>query len=190
MFFSGFCVKVIIFFKCRKLGKIRSDIKYRFVVEFRPDLLNVKRTFANNADRARFFLHHVAIRVTRWVCEKNRPNCSPKGFYFSALQKGSIEYSCIDGRSSWGRSQSYGRELQRQRCKKFTTPLVAVCVLKSKIFSLGTLKNALAYYIKRWYLMKPWTKTSYIHLPMHIHMYLVLGTYTIQNSSGITNYIF
>jgi hypothetical protein len=43
------------------------------------------------------------------------------------------------------RSQSYDRELQRQRCKKLTRPRVALCVLKTVVFS-STMKNALAYY--------------------------------------------
>jgi hypothetical protein len=43
------------------------------------------------------------------------------------------------------KSQSYDRELQRQRGKKIATPRVAHCVLKTKIFS-STLKNALVYY--------------------------------------------
>jgi hypothetical protein len=42
-------------------------------------------------------------------------------------------------------SQSYDREFKRQRCKNFTTTLVAKCVLKTKLLSF-TMKNALPYY--------------------------------------------
>jgi hypothetical protein len=71
-----------------------------------------------------------ATRVTRWVCEKFAQNLTPS----------------ILGQNHY-RSQSYDRELQRQRCKILQRHAQPSAFLKPKTFSF-TMKNALQ--LQRW----------------------------------------